>query len=236
MNADNALIILENIAKSYSSPEGEPAHVLNGINLRVAPGETVAIVGPSGSGKSTLLNIIGSLDTPDSGKVIFDSQDLSQLSPDSLAKFRNQKIGFIFQMHHLLNSCTVLENVLIPTLAQPDNEDSNESQNRALELLKRVGLDHRISYRPGQLSGGERQRVALVRALINQPQLILADEPTGSLDRNASEKMAELLVELNQQHNVALIVVTHTMTLAQKMQRTLQLTDGTLQTLELNKN
>lgn len=232
MSTDNALVILENVTKSYSSPDGEPTHVLNGINLHVAPGQTLAIVGPSGSGKSTLLNIIGSLDTADSGKAICDSQDLSQLSPDSLAKFRNQKIGFIFQMHHLLNSCTVLENVLIPTLAQPAGQTQNGSQNRALELLKRVGLDHRISYRPGQLSGGERQRVALVRALINQPQLILADEPTGSLDRNASEKMADLLVELNQQHNVALIVVTHTMALAQKMQRILQLTDGNLQALE----
>ena len=232
MSTDNALVTLENVSKSYSSPDGEPAHVLNGINLHVAPGETLAIVGPSGSGKSTLLNIIGSLDNADSGKVIFDSQDLSQLSPDSLANFRNQKIGFIFQMHHLLNSCTVLENVLIPTLAQPATETPNDSQNRALQLLERVGLAHRIAYRPGQLSGGERQRVALVRALINQPQLILADEPTGSLDRNASEKMADLLVELNQQHNVALIVVTHTTALAQKMQRVLQLTDGTLQTLE----
>jgi len=232
MSTDNALVTLENVSKSYSSPDGEPAHVLNGINLHVAPGQTLAIVGPSGSGKSTLLNIIGSLDNADSGKVIFDSQDLSQLSPDSLANFRNQKIGFIFQMHHLLNSCTVLENVLIPTLAQPATETPNDSQNRALQLLERVGLAHRIAYRPGQLSGGERQRVALVRALINQPQLILADEPTGSLDRNASEKMADLLVELNQQHNVALIVVTHTTALAQKMQRVLQLTDGTLQTLE----
>ena len=186
------------------------------------------IVGPSGCGKSTLLNIIGALDRPTSGRVLFDGQDLAALDDNELAKIRNKQIGFVFQMHHLLPQCTVLENVLVPTLAGKDRSAMEQARERATNLLQRVGLKEFLLHRPGQLSGGQRQRVAVVRALINQPKLLLADEPTGSLDREASEKIADLLVELNRSEKVTLIVVTHSHELAKRMGRVVELTEGSL--------
>lgn len=192
-------------------------------------GESVAIVGPSGSGKSTLLNIIGTLDHPTDGRVLLDGTDLSQLDDKKLAKIRNSQIGFIFQLHHLLPQCTVWENVLVPTLVESDR--CGRSEARAHRLLKRVGLEERLSHRPGQLSGGERQRVAVVRALINNPKLLLADEPTGSLDHSSADNLAQLLVELNREEDVTLIVVTHSLPLTESMDRVLKLRDGEIKSV-----
>ena len=221
------MLKLEHISKSYALPSGQTECVLADIDLSVEKAESVAIVGPSGSGKSTLLNIIGALDRPTSGKVFLDGTDLSDLADARLAELRNGQIGFVFQLHHLLSQCTVLENVLIPTLARKGGLDEAAEQ-RAIDMLDRVGLiDHR-DHRPGELSGGQMQRVAVVRALINEPKLLLADEPTGSLDRQAAENIAELLVELNRSEGVALIVVTHSMRLAGYMGKVLELSDGVL--------
>ena len=184
--------------------------------------------GPSGSGKSTLLNIIGTLDDPTRGRVFLREQDLAQLDELQLAAVRNRQIGFIFQAHHLLPQCTVLENVLVPTLASPESAQRKSAPERARRLLDRVGLGGRIDHRPGQLSGGERQRVAVVRALINQPELLLADEPTGALDRAAAEELARLLIELNREERVTLILVTHAPDLAARMKRVFELQDGRL--------
>jgi ABC-type lipoprotein export system ATPase subunit len=233
MAAQSALIELEHVAKRYAAPEGADAPpVLKDITLEVTAGESVAIVGPSGSGKSTLLNIIGTLDRPTSGRVLLDGSDLAELSDRELATLRNRKIGFIFQLHHLLPQCTVLENVLVPTMVEAGKGTDDEPAERARRLLERVGLGERIGYRPGHLSGGERQRVAVVRALINRPKLLLADEPTGSLDRAAAANLGQVLVELNREEGVTLIVVTHALDLAAHMGRRFELRDGTLVALE----
>ena len=204
------------------------ASVLNGITLKVTKGQSLVIVGPSGSGKSTLLNIIGALDSPTTGRVLLDDKDLARLDENELARIRNQEIGFIFQLHHLLPQCTVLENVLVPTLVNKSDSSKLQAQQKAVELLQRVGLKDHIMYRPGELSGGQRQRVAVVRALINNPKLLLADEPTGSLDEKTSQSIADLLVELNQTESVALIVVTHSLKLAERMGHVMELADGLL--------
>jgi len=225
------LLRLTGITKQYDSPDGnEPIKILDKIDLDVLAGESVAIIGPSGSGKSTLLQVIGTLDRPSSGEVMLAGQSLKQLAEDQLAVVRNQQIGFIFQFHYLLPQCSVLENVLVPTLAgSPDHVICAEKpENRAKRLLQRVGLGHRLSHRPGQLSGGERQRAAVVRALINRPQLLLADEPTGSLDHASAQQMAELLSELNREEQVTLILVTHALDLAQRVKRVFELKDGKL--------
>ena len=192
-------------------------------------GDSMAILGPSGSGKSTLLNIIGALDRPTSGQVRIKGKDLSELDDRELAVIRNRELGFIFQLHHLLPQCTVIENVLIPTIPSVSAGESVNLRERAKNLLKRVGLEERIDYFPGQLSGGERQRVAVIRALINQPILLLADEPTGSLDQHTAQNLGHLLVELNREQNTALIVVTHSERLAQEMQKSYQLRNGRLE-------
>jgi len=223
------LLRLVGMSKRYESPTStELVPVLRDVTLEIQRGESVAIVGPSGSGKSTLLNIIGTLDRPDSGHVLLDGKDLSRLDDIQLAAVRNREIGFIFQSHHLLPQCTVLENVLVPTLANNDAALRNGALERATGLLDKVGLGARLTHRPGQLSGGERQRVAVVRALINQPKLLLADEPTGSLDRASAENLADLLVRLNREEGVTLIVVTHAPDLAKRMSRVLELRDGEL--------
>lgn len=228
--AEPALLQLTGVAKEFSPAAGEPPlSILSDIDLTVAPGETLAIVGPSGSGKSTLLNLIGSLDRPTRGKVLLEGQDLTALNDLQLAEVRNRRIGFIFQGHHLLPQCSVLENVLVPTLATGSSGVTAEVRSRAERLLKRVGLSHRLNHRPAQLSGGERQRVAVVRALINQPRLLLADEPTGALDQTSAANLADLLVELNREENVALIVVTHAPALAARMGRVLEIRNGRLQ-------
>jgi len=190
----------------------------------VARGESIAIVGPSGCGKSTLLNLIGTLDQPTDGTIAFDGRDLNALSDDELAVLRNREMGFIFQIHHLLPQCSVMENVLVPTLAH--GRATTADEERARRLLDRVGLGERLSHRPGQLSGGERQRVAVVRALINEPQLLLADEPTGALDQATADQLGQLLVELNAEEKVTLITVTHSKSLADQMARTVELNDG----------
>jgi ABC-type lipoprotein export system ATPase subunit len=252
------LLTLTEAAKSYVATDAaEGLLVLRDVNLQLARGEAIAIVGPSGSGKSTLLHIIGTLDRPDSGSVRLDDRELTALPERELAAVRAREIGFIFQLHHLLPQCTVLENVLVPTLARlgvqafrrsgvrtglpecPNARPGTRAaggarlsaeppEDRARRLLERVGLSERLSHRPGQLSGGERQRAAVVRALINEPELLLADEPTGSLDRAAAENMTQLLVELNREEGVSLIVVTHALPLAAQMSRVLALRDGTL--------
>lgn len=219
------MLQLENVVKEYSSPSGEATAVLHGISMQVKTGDAVAIVGPSGSGKSTLLNIIGGLDSPTSGRLVLNGRELSGLPEKELARLRSRDIGFVFQLHHLLPQLTVLENVLLPTLALNEHKSADE---RAQALLDRVGLAERMNYMPAQLSGGERQRAAVVRSLINKPGLLLADEPTGSLDQNSSATLADLLLELNEEEKVTLIVVTHSLDLAKKMHTVYQLIDGRL--------
>lgn len=202
-----AILALENVTKWYdSSPE---RRILDGMNLEVSAGERFAIVGPSGCGKSTLLNILGTLDEPSEGKVIVDGIATAGLREKEIAAVRSEKIGFIFQLHHLLPQCTALENVLVPTLARQGGPSPEEASARAKDLLERVGLGDKFDSQPSELSGGERQRVAVVRSLINEPKLLLADEPTGALDEDNASKLIELLVELNESEGLALIVVTH---------------------------
>jgi lipoprotein-releasing system ATP-binding protein len=184
-------------------------------------------MGPSGSGKSTLLHILGTLDRPTSGSVRLDGKDPFILSEPELADFRNRRIGFVFQDHHLLPQCSVLENVLIPTLIGPDKRD--DAVNWASELLSRVGLSGRLDHRPAELSGGERQRVAVARALIRHPLLLLADEPTGNLDRHTAQAIGQLLLELHRQEETVLVVVTHSLELARNFPRRMEMADGALQ-------
>ncbi len=218
------LIELKNVIKSYAEPEQQNAvPVLRGISLSIEPGESLAITGPSGCGKSTLLNVMGTLDEPDEGEVIFEGESLSGASAKRLSALRSQKIGFIFQLHHLLPQCTVLENVLVPTLAVKGGPNR---EARAKELLEIVGLSHRATWRPAQLSGGERQRVAVVRALINEPRLILADEPTGSLDEANAAALTDLLIDLQKKTGVTLVLVTHQRAQAEHMGRVLQIHEG----------
>lgn len=220
---------LVNVSKYYESTDGvPPVRVLDRIDLEVRAGESLAILGPSGSGKSTLLNIIGTLDTASAGEVLIEGQDLTTMTEAQLVEVRSRRIGFIFQAHHLLPQCTALENVLIPTLASDDSNARRAALERAKRLLDRVGLSGRLNHFPGQLSGGERQRVAVVRALINEPRLILADEPTGALDRAAANELSHLLLELNREQNTALIVVTHSLELSRLMGRQFMLSDGQL--------
>jgi ABC-type lipoprotein export system ATPase subunit len=223
------LLELTGVSKDYPSPNGgPPVSVLKNVALQLAGGEALAIIGPSGSGKSTLLNMMGALDHPGAGQVRLDGRELSGLSEPELASVRNRSIGFVFQLHHLLPQCTVLENVLVPTLTDPAALQTEAALKRAEELLKWVDLAPRLSHRPGQLSGGERQRAAVVRALINRPKLLLADEPTGSLDHSTAVKLVELLVELNKKEGVALVLVTHSLELAHRLPRVLELREGSL--------
>ena len=201
-----------NVTKDYPTPRG-PLAVLSGISLKLSRGEAAAIMGPSGSGKSTLLHIIGALDPPSSGSVQLDGVNPYELEEKALAGFRNRKIGFVFQDHCLLPQCSVLENVLIPTLV---GESANQRAESARALLDQVGLGERIDHRPAELSGGEKQRVALARALINEPLLLLCDEPTGNLDRKSADSVASLLFELHRRQKTILIVVTHSADLAAK--------------------
>jgi len=225
---DNIVILeIKKLTKTYSSPSGDSERtVLSDIDLTVNRGESVAITGPSGSGKSTLLNIIGTLDSPTSGSVSLDGEDTSTLSPKELSQIRSTRIGFIFQLHHLLPQCTVLENVLIPTI--PFISPSGDTETRAVSLLERVGMGEHLHHQPSQLSGGEQQRVAVVRALINNPKLLLADEPTGSLDEENSKNLVELLLQLNEEEQTALICVTHSQEIADLMKTRYKLVHGNL--------
>ena len=223
------LLELKQVQKIYAAPDGAaPVSVLAGVNLMLSAGEAVAIVGPSGSGKSTLLNIMGTLDQPTAGQVLLAGRDVAALPENELAAIRNREIGFVFQQHHLLPQCTILENVLLPTLTAPAELQTETARQRATRLLARVGLQARLTHRPGQLSGGECQRVAVVRALINQPKLLLADEPTGSLDHVTAVNLGQLLLELNREEGVSLVLVTHSRELAARLPRVLELRDGKL--------
>jgi lipoprotein-releasing system ATP-binding protein len=221
------MLHVESLTKDYPTRSG-PLPVLRNVSLTLADGEAAAIMGPSGSGKSTLLNILGTLEPPTSGSVTIGDCDPFTLSPAELARFRSHRVGFIFQDHHLLPQCSALENVLIPTLPERRGADATE---RARHLLNRVGLTDRLEHRPAELSGGERQRVAVARALVNRPTLLLADEPTGNLDRITAEVVASLLIELQQEENTMLLMVTHSHGLADRFARRYELVDGTLSSL-----
>jgi lipoprotein-releasing system ATP-binding protein len=221
---------LKNISKKYDIPSGQgQTTVLRDVSLQITQGESVAVVGPSGSGKSTLLNIIGALDKPTSGEVTFAGKNLADLDDSALSRIRNQEIGFVFQLHHLLPQCTVFENVLIPTIPLGMEKKDEDVQERARNLLQRVGLENHKDHFPAQLSGGEMQRVTVVRALINRPTLVLADEPTGSLDRESSENLGQLLVEVNKEEKTTLITVTHSIEIARLMDKVYRLQDGMLE-------
>jgi len=224
------LLDLKNISKGFGNlSDASFRPVLESLNLQVEEGESIAILGPSGSGKTTLLNLIGGLDYPDQGQVSFRGNEITGYSKEEMDRFRNQEIGFVFQFHHLLPQCTLLENVLVPTLVNHSRAERQLKQERAGELLKRVGIWDFRHKLPGKLSGGECQRAAVVRAMINAPSLLLADEPTGALDRENVEVLADLLLELNRTDGLTLLLVTHSMDLAKRMGRTLELKNGCLE-------
>lgn len=218
-------LIVANLCKEYATAAG-PLTVLKSVNLALRGGEALAVTGPSGSGKSSLLFVLGGLERPTQGSVRLRGQDVFAANETELAAWRQQSVGFVFQEHHLLPQCTVLENVLIPRLAGPGT--TAEDVTRATKLLERVGLQQRIEHRPAQLSGGERQRVAVCRALINQPALLLADEPTGNLDRENADSIGSLLLELSRDVGSVLICVTHSADLAIRFPRRAELRDGVL--------
>jgi lipoprotein-releasing system ATP-binding protein len=239
------LLNLQNISKGYGSEaEGTYRKVLDGLSLSLNKGESIAILGPSGSGKTTLLSILGTLDFPDSGKIFFkeastteeilessftEKENILNYNQRELEHFRNRQIGFVFQFHHLLPQCTLLENVLLPTLTVKDKIQRKTYLSRAQKLMERVGIWEYRDQFPHQLSGGECQRAALVRALINNPGLLLADEPTGALDEENVNKLADLLLEMNKLDGVSLIVVTHSISLAARMDKVYELKNGKLQ-------
>ena len=222
---NNYLLECQNINKFYQEGENR-TQVLKGVSFAMKPQELVAIVGSSGSGKSTLLHTLGGLDQPSSGEVFIKGQSLQKASESELAKLRNQNLGFVYQFHHLMADFTALENVMMPMLIGRQNK--TEAKDRAEKILDAVGLSHRITHRPSALSGGERQRVAIARALVNNPALVLADEPTGNLDHKTTESIFELIQTLNAEQNIAFLLVTHDMSLAQKLSRCLTMQDGIL--------
>ncbi|TIH06946.1 lipoprotein-releasing ABC transporter ATP-binding protein LolD [Pseudomonas leptonychotis] len=222
---DRAVLSCRNLGKSYD--EGpQSVVVLQDLQLELHPGERVAIVGSSGSGKSTLLNMLGGLDTPSTGSVWLAGEELSALNEKQRGLLRNRALGFVYQFHHLLPEFTALENVCMPLLI--GRTPISEARQRASALLERVGLDHRLAHKPSELSGGERQRVAIARALVNQPGLVLLDEPTGNLDHHTAQGIQDLMKELSTSSQTAFLVVTHDMQLAQQMDRILRLEDGKL--------
>ncbi len=220
------LVIVDRVSRRYGG-EGGAQLVLDEVSFTLERGASMAIQGASGAGKSSLLHLIGALDRPSSGSIVLDGERLGELDDDGRARLRADKLGFVFQDHHLLPQCTALENVLVPTLAR-SRAASAEAISRAEALLERVGLAAHAHKRPHQLSGGERQRVAVVRALVNRPLLLLADEPTGALDHGAAENLVELLVELNRETGLALLVVTHAASVASRLAEVLELRDGRL--------
>lgn len=218
-----SIALLEKVTKTYAN--GVPTEVLHDIDLEIRRGDFMAICGASGSGKSTLLNLIGLLDRPTSGKVFLEGKDTSLMSDDALARMRRDYLGFIFQFHYLLPEFNVLENAMMPCRIKGKPAEE-ENRDRVVNMLKAVGLGHRLEHRPSQISGGEQQRVAVVRALANRPLLILADEPTGDLDRKTSETVAELLRELNRESHTAFLIVTHEEALAEACDEILEMVDG----------
>jgi lipoprotein-releasing system ATP-binding protein len=219
-------LVVERLDKEFPTRSG-PLAVLSGVSLSLEPGEALAVMGPSGSGKSTLLNILGTLDAPTRGMVAVDGVNPFALPEPELAAFRNRHVGFVFQDHHLLPQCTVLENVLVPTLVADGDRAAFETEAR--RLLDRVGLSGRLDHRPAELSGGERQRAAIARALVRRPKLLLADEPTGNLDRKSAQGVGELLTELHRQAGATLLVVTHSPELAKLFPRRAEMNDGRLE-------
>ncbi|MBW1905894.1 MAG: ABC transporter ATP-binding protein [Deltaproteobacteria bacterium] len=215
------LVTVQNVTKTFEH-EGRSLEVLKGIDLEVDCGEMVTIVGPSGAGKSTLLHLIGTLDLPTEGKILYDGRDVTRLGSSDLAEFRNRSIGFVFQFHHLLPEFTALENVMMPGLIQ----GGRRLENRARKLLDEVGLSERLTHRPGELSGGEQQRVALARALLMEPKLVLADEPTGNLDSQTSDAVQSLIFDLNRRHGITFLIVTHSRDFAAMMPREVSMKDG----------
>lgn len=213
--------------RTYHRVAGPELHILRGVEFSLGRGEAASIVGASGSGKSTLLHLLGALDRPSAGSVLVGGTDISALSHEQAARLRNRRIGFIFQFHHLLRDFTALENVMVPALIRGD--DPGEAGPRATELLRQVGLGGRLGHRPRELSGGEQQRVAVARALVNEPLILLADEPTGDLDTVAGGDVQDLLFEMKERHGVALVVVTHNRGLAAKAERVLRLREGVLE-------
>ena len=223
-------LLAQHISKSYQASTAHPLEILVDVSLELAPGENIAVVGPSGSGKSTFLAILGTLESPTSGIVLLCDVDPFQLSEPELAAFRSLHIGFVFQDHHLLPQCTVLENVLVPFLA--DGKAGREAVELATSLIERVGLAERSSHRPAQLSGGEKQRVAIARALVRQPDVLLADEPTGNLDARSASEVMELLIALQLERQSMMVVVTHSDVQAARLQRRVRLDAGRLQSAE----
>jgi lipoprotein-releasing system ATP-binding protein len=220
-------LVVENLYKDYPTP-GDPLVVIRDVSFSLQRGQALAVMGPSGSGKSTLLYILGALEPPTRGTITLGGANPFTAGEAELASFRNRQVGFVFQDHHLLPQCSALENVLIPTMAPGAAVSGSEAEARARQLLDRVGLSARLEHLPAELSGGERQRVAIARALINQPPLILADEPTGNLDRHTADTVADLLLELHRQENTILVLVTHSLELAQRLPRQAELLDGKL--------
>jgi lipoprotein-releasing system ATP-binding protein len=222
-----ARVEIRNLRKSFELG-GRVIEVLRGLDLAIGAGEMVAVVGSSGVGKSTFLHVLGTLDQPTSGQILYDGTDVTRLTPAKLADFRNHTIGFVFQFHHLLPEFTAEENCAMPALIAGVSQD--EARARAKKLLQRVGLSHRLEHRPGELSGGEQQRVALARALIMEPRVLLADEPTGNLDTHTAEEIHGLTVELNRERGMTMVVVTHNPDLAARMPRTVHMVDGRIDT------
>ncbi|ACM20451.1 lipoprotein release ABC transporter, ATP-binding protein [Geotalea daltonii FRC-32] len=217
------LLEVSDLYKSYGSGAGK-VEVLKGISLNVTAGETIALVGASGAGKSTLMHVLGTIDTPTSGVVKFDGEEIFKLGGAALASFRNLSIGFVFQFHHLLPEFTALENAMMPLLI--GGTKRSEAEPIAAGLLRDVGLSHRLTHKPGELSGGEQQRVAIARALVRSPKLLLADEPTGNLDMKTSDEVHDLLMDIHVKRGLTLIIVTHNEKLAAKMARTIRMVDG----------
>ena len=215
------LVNVQNVTKTFEH-EGRSLEVLKGIDLEIGAGEMVTIVGPSGAGKSTLLHLIGTLDLPTEGQILYSGRDVTRLGSSELAEFRNRSIGFVFQFHHLLPEFTALENVMMPGLIQ----GHRRLEDRARQLLDEVGLSERLTHRPGELSGGEQQRVALARALLMEPQLVLADEPTGNLDSQTSDSVQSLIFDLNERHGITFLIVTHSRDFAAMMPRRVSMKDG----------
>lgn len=223
------ILQLQNISKHYQVPRTDNRRtILDNLSLDINDGQMIGIVGPSGSGKSTLLNIAGTLDKPDAGKMIFDGEDISLLNDRKLSAIRNKKIGFVFQLHHLLPQLSLIENVLLPLIPSKDKLLKQTAHARAMDLLNLVGLQDKITQKPGQMSVGECQRAALVRALINEPEVLMADEPTGSLDQKSADQLGELLLQINKEKGLSMLIVTHSERLAKKMQLVYSLDNGNL--------